>query len=383
MHLSIRVSVAAIFVCCGMSSFGEVDASAIASSGSKPNLSLAAKYLSGSLNYRQKHQQHALIDKDTNTDRRLETRACGDEIGRVTVSEIRALASALFTYALAQRGASALLESTVKAYTSSLRYDLVAYKVCGSCAQTELFLSEEALLQDESVFGSFSSYCASDKYGYSAEHSALVFVPVVTNATTTSATERADTETTTIVEGSLRSLVEMHDTEVSVSDAPTEFWPTNLTEAMALLNDSDNVGFEIAVYFMPLSAASSGAVVILPDYIGYGASSKTQNRTFAYPPAYMQAAVTTWVATKQAIEQDWSINDGNGGCTVMDSVVTLAGESEGGYAAISAAPAMQQAGLRVLSVNAGATFLDPGDNMEFAIGMYQYGSMDISVYDCW
>jgi hypothetical protein len=381
MHLSIHVFIAAIFVCCGLSLFEGVDATATASSSSKPKLYLAAKHYLGGLSSREKcqqeqqQQQHGLADKDTDKDsfdRRLQTRACGDEIGRVTESEIRALASTLLTYILAQIGASALVETVVKTFTSSLRYDLVAYKVCGSCAETELFLSEQALLQDESVFGSFSSYCAIDKYGYSAQHSALVFVPIVTTGNHTAGAQPA-----TIVEGSLRSLMEMHDTKVSVSAAPTQVWPTNLTEALTLLRDaSDDAELEIAVayfaYLMPLVAAGSGAVSILPDYIGYGASSKTHNRTFAYPPTYMQSAVTTWVATKHAIEQEWSINDGNGGCTVMESVLSLAGESEGGYAAIAAAPAMQQAGLRVLSVNAGATFLDPGDNVDFIIGMCQY-----------
>jgi hypothetical protein len=388
MLLSIRVVVAAIVGCYGLLSFGGVDAAATDNSSSKPNISLAAKYLLDGSSYRQKHRQHGYADKDTDTDndlfhRQLQTRACGDEIGRVTVSEIRALASTVLTVVLEKSSAPALLESTLKFYTSSLRYDLVAFKVCGSCAETQASLTSQALLQDESVFGSFSSYCASDKYGYSAEHSALVFVPVATNDTTTAVTERTATttvaETATIVEGSLRSLVKMHVTKVSVSAAPTQDWPTNLTEALALLGgSSDDANNAILLaylgYLTPLVGAGSGAVTILPDYIGYGESLKTHNRTFAYPPTYMQAAVTTWMATKQAIEQDtygWSINDGTRGCTVMDSVVSLTGGSEGGYAAIAAAPAMQQAGLRVLGVTAGATFLDLGDSMEFAIGMYQ------------
>jgi hypothetical protein len=403
MLLSIRVVVAAIVGCYGLLSFGGVDAAATASSSSKPNLFLAAEHNLGGLSSREKQQQqqhhHGFLDKDTDTDndndsfdRRLQTRACGDEIGRVTESEIRALTSTTFTYVLSQRGALGLLPNLLNYFTRSLRYDLVAYKVCGSCVETELFLSEQALLQDDSVFGSFPSYCASDKYGYSAQHSALVFVPVVTTDTTTAVTESTPTtaaaETATIVEGSLRSLVTMHLPRVSVSGAPTEIWPNiTLTEALALDDSDDNMEMLVTYinYLTPLVAASSGVVTIAPDYIGYGASLKTHNRTYAYPPTYMQAAMTTWMATKQAIEQDtygWSINDGTRGCAVMDSVVSLAGASEGGYAAIAAAPAMQQAGLRVLAVNAGATFLDPGEQLQFAIGMYQYiHIIYICVYD--
>jgi hypothetical protein len=368
MTLSPLVLLTAVVGCCGLFSVGGVGADATTdTSSSTPNLSWAAKHDLGGL----KQQQHGFDGKDTDSfHRRLQTRACGDEIGRVTESEIRDLASTLLTVVLEQAGASGFIENRLKYFTSSLRYNLVAYKVCGSCAETHASLSDQALLQDESVFGSFSSYCASDKYGYSAKHSALVFVPVATDNTT------SVTETTTIVEGSLRSFVSMHVTKVSVSDAPTQAWPTNLTDTLTRLGDSS--GNELLMsyfdYLTPLVAASSGAVSILPDYIGFGASLVTHNRTYAYPPTYMQAAVTTWMATKRAIEQDtygWSINDGSG-CTVMESVVSVAGGSEGGYAAIAAVPSMQQTGLRVVSVKAGTTFLDPGEQMEFAIGMYQY-----------
>jgi hypothetical protein len=372
MTLSPWVPLATVAFCCGLMIGGVGAVAATDSSTSKPN------------------QQHGFVDKDTDTGndpfhRRLETRACGEQVGKVTEAEMRALASTLLTYILEQSGASGLLANSLSYFTSSLRNDIVAYKVCGSCAEAQASLSERALLQDESALGSFSSYCAGDKYGYSAQHSALVFVPVVTTDTTTAVTERSYTDTTTIELGSLRSFIAMHRTQVSVSSAPTEAWPTNLTEALAL-DDSDDILEILKVfveYLSPLVTAGSGAVAIMPDYIGYGESSVTHNRTFGYPPTYMQATMTTWVATKQAIEQDtyeWSINDGNGGCTDMDSVVSLAGVSEGGYAAIAAAPALQQAGLRVLGVNAGATFLDLGDNLDFAIGMFRY--LYVYAYDC-
>jgi hypothetical protein len=364
MTLSPWVLFTALVSCCGLM-FGEVGAAATDSSSSTPNLSLtAARHYLGGL----KQQQHGHVRRDTDAfNRRLQTRACGDEIGRVTQSEMRVLASTILTFVLTQADATSFLPNTLRFFTSSLRYDVVAYKVCGSCEETQASLSEQALLQDESVFGSFSSYCPFPKYGYSAQHSALVFVPVATDNTTA---------TPKIVEGSLRSFVNMHLTTVSVSDAPTELWPTNLTEALTLDDSSDIVDILLTYidYLAPLVAAGSGAVTILPDYIGYGASLETHNRTYAYPPTYMQAAVTTWMATKQAIEQDtygWSINDGSG-CTGMDSVVSVAGVSEGGFAAIAAAPALQQAGLRVLSISAGATFLDTGEQMEFVVGMYQY-----------
>jgi hypothetical protein len=83
---------------------------------------------------------------DTDTDsihRRLQTRACGEEIGRVTQGHSW---RPLFVYLLDQAGLRFTAKRT-NYFTSSLRYDVVAYKVCGSCAETEAMLSEEVLMQ--------------------------------------------------------------------------------------------------------------------------------------------------------------------------------------------------------------------------------------------
>jgi hypothetical protein len=367
MTLSPWVLLAAVAACCGLM-LGEVGAVAPDSTRSTQS-AFAKHYLVGS--------SFGGFDdaaKDTEDDtmdaihRRLQTRACGDEIGRVSQAEMKELASTLLVYLLNQVGAIDLLANTLNYFASSLQYDVVAYKVCGSCAAAQAMLADDAAQQDETVFGSFASYCGADKYGYDAENSALVFVPVTTDTT--------DPTKATMAEGSLRSFVNMHLTQISVSGAPTESWPTNLTKVLTLEEGASNVEDILAGYIdylAPLVAGGSGAVTVLPDYIGYGASLNTHNRTYGFPPTYMQAAVTTWMATKQAIEEDtygWSIQDGSAGCTTMDSVVSVAGVSEGGMAAVAAGPALQQAGVRVLSISAGAAPLDPGQGVEFAIGMY-------------
>jgi hypothetical protein len=71
------------------------------------------------------------------------------------------------------------------------------------------------------------------------------------------------------------------------------------------------------------------------------------------------------------------VHNGNG-CNMMDSVVSVAGVSEGGNAVISAAPALQEAGARIV-ISAGATSLiRASSEFEFFIGMYQH----LLVYDC-
>ena len=76
----------------------------------------------------------------------------------------------------------------------------------------------------------------------------------------------------------------------------------------------------------------------------------------------MQAAVVSWVAATK-----W-LDEYSEGCTTAEPTVTIAGVSEGGYAAIPTAIALEQIGLRVLSVDAGAAPLDPEAAVSFAVG---------------
>jgi hypothetical protein len=172
----------------------------------------------------------------------------------------------------------------------------------------------------------------------------------------------------------------MHVTLISVGDAPTERWPASLTEELNS-SDAEEILVTYIDYPAPLVAGGSGAVTILPD-LALEPGQHAQSYTF--PPTYQQAAVTSWMATKQAIEQDiygWSVNNGNG-CTMMDSVVSVAGVSEGGNAVISAAPALQEAG--VYSISAGATSLIRASrSLSFFIGVSTFTCVYMTVCRCY
>jgi hypothetical protein len=71
---------------------------------------------------------------------------------------------------------------------------------------------------------------------------------------------------------------------------------------------------------------------------------------------------------KQAIEQDiygWSVNNGNG-CTMMDSVVSVAGVSEGGNAAFLPHPPCKRQEC-AYCLSCGRYLVDPGEQFEFFI----------------
>jgi pimeloyl-ACP methyl ester carboxylesterase len=91
-----------------------------------------------------------------------------------------------------------------------------------------------------------------------------------------------------------------------------------------------------------MTSASSGAIALYPDFIGYGESTDW-NRTYLSKEPYMQAAAVAWLDSN---------NQFNGDCITseLEDAVTVTGFSSGGYAAVNAAVALDQLGTEVLAL---------------------------------
>jgi hypothetical protein len=103
-------------------------------------------------------------------------RACGQVIARISALETSKVAD-LYIESITDSPTIANLAR--ESIISLIKYDFVAMKVCGSCE--DIVLSNSILAAQASDNGDefdFGTYCASDAYGYSATHSALVFAPL-------------------------------------------------------------------------------------------------------------------------------------------------------------------------------------------------------------
>ena len=277
-------------------------------------------------------------------------RPCNAQFANLTTQELQDLITTFFGLVIPPGSG---LQTDLTALTGVIEYDLIIAKVCLSCADITEAMIGSAAFTSNSSYG-FPTYCSADSYGYNAMHSALVIAPV-------------DPSTGKIFTGKLRGMVVGHGLTPDVNQGPSDLWPNNITEALHGNNASvDNIFNTFIDTIVPLIAAASGAIGVEPDYIGYGAS-KDYNRTFFAPLPYKQAFAVTYLAAQQYI------SNVTNGCTMLDNVATVTGFSEGGYSCIPGALAMEQNGVKILSLHPGGGPLEPNLEAGFGFGKALFG----------
>jgi hypothetical protein len=158
-----------------------------------------------------------------------------------------------------------------------------------------------------------------------------------------------DPETGEIFTGKLRGFASGRSTEVSNLDTATTRFPQNISALLA--NENVSIPDKIVVLRNFLAsgiAAAGGAVSVMPDFLGYG-ESREFDRPFLAPLPYKQAFGVSFLAAQNYIK---SVSEG---CTMLDNVATVTGYSEGGYAAVLGALALEQNGVRILSAHPGGS----------------------------
>lgn len=155
-----------------------------------------------------------------------------------------------------------------------------------------------------------------------------------------------------------------HGTTLDEQAVPSQIFPDNLS---AVFDDVDSEqGIQIRVFqlywiWSGLMAAASGAVAILPDYLGYGVSYE-HPRGYMNRYVYQQADAVLFFQSREYLRE---ISDG---CSILDQTVTLAGYSEGGYGSFAAGLALSELGVEIVTVQAGASPFDLNFNIGWAIG---------------
>jgi hypothetical protein len=274
------------------------------------------------------------------------TRTCDQVIEIVTAENIRAIGN-IYIRALVPANQIEFVALLQQALLGTVTYDFQVSKQCSSCVDV-------ATVNGDSLEGSgFDEYCGSDSYGYEAELSTLMFAPI-------------DPSTGEVFKGKrLRAQLTMHGTTIDVRDAPTESFPANITETLSSLQSQAEVTNFLLSYtslWSGMTSASSGAIALYPDFIGFGQSTDW-NRTFLLKEPYMQSAAVAWLDAN---------NQFNGNCSTseLEDAVTVTGFSEGGYAAVNAAVALDQLGTEVLALYAIAAPLNLEIQMMHLVGTF-------------
>ena len=228
----------------------------------------------------------------------------------------------------------------------NLKYDVGVYKVCGTCAEATAYKNEMDL-----------SFCDPMTYGYDADLSGLAMVPLSASGTP--------------LDGNLRGVLDYHTTVANVNDAPSVQWPSSLKNELdqgagpALVADILN-GLD------SLCAASTGAVSMLPDGIGYGETQATHNRSFIVAKYYQQEGYVLWRKTQQ-----W-LSTLTNGCTQLQDIASVTGSSEGGLSSIVGADMLHNLGVRILKVYSNAGPINADSVLQFGIESYDQGLISLT-----
>jgi hypothetical protein len=176
-----------------------------------------------------------------------------------------------------------------------------------------------------------------------------------------------DPATGEVFGGSIRALVSAHGTVINFDDAPTESWPSNMTELLTTATPIEVLS-ETLDYLFATVGAASGAIVVNPDYIGYG-ESVDYDRTYLAGQTYAQSFAMSWLATQKYVANSTA------GCSELENVATVAGYSEGGYAVLPGSVALQQLGVTIYGAYPGAAPLQPIEQFASVLSDFATGNL--------
>ena len=112
-----------------------------------------------------------------------------------------------------------------------------------------------------------------------------------------------------------------------------------------------------------ITAAASGVIAIMPDPVGKG-HSYTLPTSLTVKESYQKTSSSLWWETKRLVETVTNCE------TIVDTVATVSGASEGGYAAAAASLAFSDMGIDLLSLHLAAAPLRIDYEIAFIIGQF-------------
>jgi hypothetical protein len=293
------------------------------------------------------HQVIRIVDSvnyNDNNHRQLQSndsdRLCDEFIGIVSADEIKELGRIHLQPYYASSNDPSLIETSLEIIYLPAKFNVAVYKSCSSCEMIDqIYIQRLQLLPAYHTNG----YCNQiESLAYRSIHSSLVMIPL-DPAFDISA---INTTTTTMVNDALlhgytmRAFMSLRPTRLNYSFAPTEFFPPNLTsfiEANESNNNTASIRQLIVDYAPSLLAASSGSIGIVPDYLGFGTSTVTSNRTFLLGTDYEVAGAIGFLGTRELIT-----NKTNNCSSVDMQLITIQGVDDGAYGASFISYALRQ-----------------------------------------
>jgi hypothetical protein len=125
-----------------------------------------------------------------------------------------------------------------------------------------------------------------------------------------------NSETDTIIPGAFQGFVSAPSTRADLALSVTEIWPRDLDEIFIGLQEGQlSTGSFLFIYETFLAsvvAATAGAMVVMPDYLGYGESYEYDRSFFTKVP-YEQSIALSWLAAQKYLMESTR------GCTILEN----------------------------------------------------------------
>ncbi|KAL7533406.1 hypothetical protein ACHAXR_005210, partial [Thalassiosira sp. AJA248-18] len=196
---------------------------------------------------------------------------------------------------------------------SLVQFDVRAHKICTTCEEmNELWETNNACdamggpCTSKAFAAEIMPYCVEGSFAYGRTMSGLLLEPI-------------DSETKEPIVGKVGATIYNHVADPNPFRSPSETWPSNPA--------TDPIR-QIAA----LATSSAGTYTIVPDILGNGEDWESV-RSFIVKSVYQASAVPLLLKVKDDLEKNYS-------CTEMDKRVAIMGYSEGGYATIAIAHAI-------------------------------------------
>lgn len=198
-------------------------------------------------------------------------------------------------------------EATVASYTllPAITYGVQVRRLCASCSDFPVDEQPEA----------YASFCSG--YGSNTSFSGLLMIPLA--------------EDGSFLPGTHAGNIYCHGT--STQSVPTTEFQGESLDVQIMLN---------------LIITSTGAVTLMPDYMGYGESSGTIYKAYLVKQQYQTSIIPLWLMADRIIQTESD-------CTsALAAATAVLGYSEGGYAAVALAEGLDKMGVDIIKVEAGA-----------------------------
>lgn len=208
-------------------------------------------------------------------------------------------------------GLQTYIDSSGSTALQSVLFPLIKYgvqirKICASCSDPA------------SILATSTDFCSSDAYGSDVTFSGLAMIPL-------------QEEDLTVIPG--RLILNMYARGTRASSEPSTEW-----------QGSDSTP---ELLYTLVVTVVTGCVSLLPDYMGYGESLGTAYRSYIVNKSYQTSSVPLAVRLHQLLQVE------SQNTTRLSNGAVVNGYSEGGYAAVSIANALNSVGIDILYVQAG------------------------------